>query len=586
MARLASPATTTGLLPFNPVSKIPRPVPIQSVSSRSTSLARLASSRTISKAVSAASRTLPLAASSRTSLGARRPEITLLAKARADYEQIDGVRFRQTKVPGPTTRAVNKANARRHSEVLSRMVSVVRRRIQETDVVGPRFSSEAVGAGIFFEEEVQTTADAQEFEDVSDWETRGLSEDEDTSIMFNDRSFDEAMDPELQNPVFYVFERRIASGRRVGKGLRIATCPRYSGNGLGIARARPLPLPKMRTVRANQVHAHYHPAKAPATSKIPYLVWPLVKPASVGETKVTAIPISKVAPIVPKRAPSKAPKKTVARAAKPLPPVSKPTVKRAAPKQKLTAPGPRVEKSSVGKRAQKPTTSQAKTTKPGLQSALRQPKRQGTKKRLQFVEGPVKPRFFSRDDTVKQSAVNVDEAVAPFHWAPLSGLLHSQVASEGHGTMQLFESATLGTLTLKRRFLNRYASVQRYEKRRRQDAIIAGEQPGLGQLEYGNGSFKVELRATEAIMAHEIGIAQNLSTVGKAGKLLGGRHTMTHPVIVFGAFKEPFEPAVIPAKGVKAYKKPLRWPARGSEEQWKVFADKHLRCLQASDAED
>jgi len=57
--------------------------------------------------------------------------------------------------------------------------------------------------------------------------------------------------------------------------------------------------------------------------------------------------------------------------------------------------------------------------------------------------------------------------------------------------MKLFEGTSTGCLTLRRRFFNRYASVQRYEERRRKEAVANGKQPGLGQLEYGNTDIKI-----------------------------------------------------------------------------------------------
>lgn len=138
-------------------------------------------------------------------------------------------------------------------------------------------------------------------------------------------------------------------------------------------------------------------------------------------------------------------------------------------------------------------------------------------------------------------------------------------------------------MTIKRRFLNRYASVQRYGARRREEALARSERPALGQLEYGNADFKIALQASSIITADDVGMMQDLSAIGKAGKLLGGDRVMLTPVLVFGTFKEPFENAAIPAKGVKAYKKPLRWPATGAEARLEKFADEHLKCLQAAD---
>lgn len=214
---------------------------------------------------------------------------------------------------------------------------------------------------------------------------------------------------------------------------------------------------------------------------------------------------------------------------------------------------------------------------------MRKPNSQAVKKHVCYVEGPIAPRFYDVEETVKQSAAAVDGSTASFSWEPPTGLLHSQPPSPGRGATQLFEGSDSGALTIKRRFLNRYASVQRYEARRRQEALARSERPALGQLDYGNADFRIALQASNVITADDVGMMQDLSNIGKAGKLWCGNRAMGTPVLVFGSFKEPFEDAAIPAKGVKAYKKPLRWPTTGVESRLEKFADEHLKCLQGAD---
>ena len=83
-------------------------------------------------------------------------------------------------------------------------------------------------------------------------------------------------------------------------------------------------------------------------------------------------------------------------------------------------------------------------------------------------------------------------------------------------------------------------------------------------------------------MSHEIGVRSELNAIGNKGRMLSVPGA--EPVLVFGAFEEPFEPALIPEKGVKAYKKPLLWPA--TERRLEQFVETHLMQLQTADWED
>jgi hypothetical protein len=214
---------------------------------------------------------------------------------------------------------------------------------------------------------------------------------------------------------------------------------------------------------------------------------------------------------------------------------------------------------------------------------MRKPNSKAKDKHVCFVEGPVKPRFYNVRDAVKHTATVVDGSRESFCWEPMTGVVQSQLSSQGKGTTQLFEGTAHGALTLKRRFLNRYASVQQYETRRRQEASARGEQPTLGQLEYGNADFKIALQPSVVITAHDIGMLQDLSAIGKAGKVLGSYQSILAPVLIFVMFKEPFQNTVTPTKGVKPYKRPVRWPATGSETRLEKFVEQHLKCLQAGD---
>lgn len=278
-------------------------------------------------------------------------------------------------------------------------------------------------------------------------------------------------------------------------------------------------------------------------------------------------------PAVPKTSSRKAPAKVAA-------PRSKATTK-PQPSKTKTVPASTL-KGEHSKMAKATTTCPAPVVKGTLKSALRQPGSKTAKKRTQFLDAPIETRFYSLDDIVSQSVVDANNSEMEVDWEPLQGFLHSSPSSQGHGTRQLFEFNDLGKFTLKRRFLQRYVSVQAYEARRRQDMLSAGEQPGLGQLEYGNEDFKIALQASKMITSQDIGILKDLSEVGKAGKFFGNRRHMKIPVVVFGSFHEPFEPAVIPDKMVKAYKKPVRWP---TARFWGKFVDENFRRLAEADLE-
>jgi hypothetical protein len=211
-------------------------------------------------------------------------------------------------------------------------------------------------------------------------------------------------------------------------------------------------------------------------------------------------------------------------------------------------------------RAKTPKTVQpTKSLEPMLKSGLRQAKVNSYAKQVQFLEGPIQPHFYACDESVKQSTLAGEEDGNLIGWTPLGDSNHRRLSSSRHGTTQLFEgSKTHCLITLKQHFLARYASVQWYEERRKQEASARGEHPRLGQLEYGNAKYKVALQAAEAITAQDIGMLQDLSTSGK-GVPKGGWASTVGPVLVFGSFKEPFEPAPIPKKMVESYKKPVRW---------------------------
>lgn len=151
--------------------------------------------------------------------------------------------------------------------------------------------------------------------------------------------------------------------------------------------------------------------------------------------------------------------------------------------------------------------------------------------------------------------------------------------------MTVFRPTNLGTLTLNPLTVLRYKSVQEHEKGRREEALANGRQPELGQLEYGNAAYKIALQATKVITSYDIGTLQSLGAIGKTRMPTTTSLPADASFLVFGAFKEPFTDAVVPANTPRAYKAPLRWPTTASEVRWRQFEKLHLRSLQHADVE-
>ncbi|KAI4685997.1 uncharacterized protein J4E88_003834 [Alternaria novae-zelandiae] len=518
---------------------------------------RLAATPVAAKQIKPAPRVL----ASRTTTTASAPRVPkILARARADYKQNADSKIGKTRIPRPTITAVKEASVRRQSRLWARMTSVVIRR--KITVLAAETTTEAEDDEEELFEEVEKPT--MEFEEPASEIDEPADDDMDnTSLMFNDNSFDDSVSPEQQTSAMNLFGRKMVSMKRLGMGLRtnrdwfvgLSRCPDYTGDSVGLERAR------SRTTVTTESH--------------------LTQDASEGEDYETTDDYfeDNVNIIIESR--RHGVKATQAGRSG----GSSTQDSEQANHCCQVAPEAELGSSFVVEAQSQPCEHEeaSRKAKTVLKSAMRKPNSQAVKKHVCYVEGPIAPRFYDVEETVKQSATAVDGSTASFSWEPLMGLLHSQPPSPGRGASQLFEGSDSGALTIKRRFLNRYASVQRYEARRRQEALVRSERPALGQLDYGNADFRIALQASNVITADDIGMMQDLSNIGKAGKLWCGNRAMETPVLVFGSFKEPFEDAAIPAKGVKAYKRPLRWPTTGVESRLEKFADEHLKCLQGAD---
>ncbi|KAH6865681.1 hypothetical protein BKA58DRAFT_365720 [Alternaria rosae] len=553
---------------------------------------RLAATPVVAKHIKPAPRVL----ASRTITRAAAPRVPkILARARADYKQNADSKIGKTRIPKPTITAVKEANVRGQSRLWARMTSVVVR--CKITVLAAETTTEAEADEEDLYEEVEKPT--MEFEEPASEINEPANDDMDnTSLMFNDNSFDDSVSPEQQTSAMNLFGRKMVSMKRLGMGLRtnrdwfvgLSRCPDYTGDSVGLERVR------SRTAVAAESHLTVDDILAfverPHLAKTPASLLPVVKPTSA----VVSLKTTKRQMTTSKTESTTSPARdaTVSKPRKPVAPVAalcktpnKPTtVAKSLPKRNLAPVSfskRRVSCANTKRLAKRPNARPSSKAKAVLKSAIRKPDSQAVKKHVCYIEGPIEPRFYNVEETVKQSATAFDGSIASFSREPLTGLLYSQPPSPDRGATQLFEGSNSRALTIKRRFLNRYASVQRYEARRREEALARSARPALGQLEYGNADFKIALQAFSIITADDVGMMQDLSAIGKAGKLLGGDLGMLTPVLVFGTFKEPFENAAIPAKGVKAYKKPLRWPTTGVEARLEKFADEHLKCLQAAD---
>lgn len=138
--------------------------------------------------------------------------------------------------------------------------------------------------------------------DVPEVDNNDSVEDGNTSFMFH--SYDDPIDPNLQTPGLKVMKHRLIVRRSLDNERKLALypwfvglarCPKYIGDAIEQPRVRPLRRTLPRMLQPNQHHresytcrrkcatktsaAHYLAARALATSKIPYLIWPLVNPA-------------------------------------------------------------------------------------------------------------------------------------------------------------------------------------------------------------------------------------------------------------------------------------------------------------------
>ncbi|KAF2849529.1 hypothetical protein T440DRAFT_128965 [Plenodomus tracheiphilus IPT5] len=618
MARLAAPPPPAYSSPL----KIPVSTPISIQSTSSTSSNPVTKRSMLSRPVlhqaapktqivrKATGQSLALPASSRSS--------SILPLSRVDYECTTGL-FSISQIPRPINAAIKAAAFRRCSKILQRLPSVVIRPARAAaNALSPIVEATAVSPAIqYLEPEDDNTTGADESTIFCE-----AGDDIDNSeLLLEDDSFNETLKVKRQTSYAAFLARAVVANRRLETGRRghllpdffgCALVPKYTGDNLVLGRKRQLPVD--RVLLAKQQHAFYTPAVAPRKSRLPFLVWPLVKPV-VAACSPVAAPVKPSASRIPRRpvvkvvrtqaavivkptavsflkrgtksnrtARAPVPVKTTRKVAvTPVKPVAATFLKRRTGVARFAAAPVKSAAVPVPKRARAVKTGSAKFTAPvkvavsvkptatsapavpGLKSAFRQRDSTRPAKPVQFTEGPFNTKLYSLDDPVKQLSTVSTSADETTEWSPIAPLCRYPVTSGGTGTKQLFEVTYDGPMTLTRKFLNRFASVQRAEVLRWQDCFLAGECPELGQLEYGNTDFKVALQAKDVIKYEDIGTTMNASDFSPSASPSMGR------VVVFGRFPGSYRDAAIPEKMVVPWKTPLEYPKGmkiGQAKRW------------------
>ena len=199
---------------------------------------------------------------------------------------------------------------------------------------------------------------------------------------------------------------------------------------------------------------------------------------------------------------------------------------------------------------------------------------------VKFLEDPIKPQYFSLDEPVDQFLATPKDDQT-FDWTPIPARREIRKATPARGSKALFQPvASSGAVTLKPDFLQRFAAVQTYERLRRDDLHVKGENPGLGQLDYGTSNYKIALQSRETITAHDIGMPLDNRALGSKDSTARLWAAKCGPMMVWGAFKEPFVDAAIPTTPAEAYKAPFNWPRTASEGRLEKFVNRHFKSPQ------
>lgn len=173
---------------------------------------------------------------------------------------------------------------------------------------------------------------------------------------------------------------------------------------------------------------------------------------------------------------------------------------------------------------------------------------------VHFSEEPVEPLLYLREACAKDVKTLFEIGD---DWTPIKRNCTYSNSSQSIGFDTMFMEIGLNSISLKRRVAIRFKAVQEYEKRRHQNSIDAGENPTLGQLDYGNADYRIAMQVSDVVTAHDIGTLIDQSKFNLPASMCSG------PLLHFGSFAEgmgsSFENTLIPARAAAAYRMPVQW---------------------------
>jgi hypothetical protein len=153
-------------------------------------------------------------------------------------------------------------------------------------------------------------------------------------------------------------------------------------------------------------------------------------------------------------------------------------------------------------------------------------------KTVQFRDGPAQACYFDSQAPPMNSASSLAIEV---EWQSLDADFPYPKSSPTAGFRTFFDQKNLQVIVLRPRVLQRFKSVQEYEKRRQKEVYVNDAHPSLGQLEYGNADFKISLQAGKVVTAHDIG------TYRDAIAFCIPQHLSIGPCYILEAFRSALE---------------------------------------------
>jgi hypothetical protein len=241
-------------------------------------------------------------------------------------------------------------------------------------------------------------------------------------------------------------------------------------------------------------------------------------------------------------------------------------------------PAPRPEITTV--RATKPNTrvtvkSKKTESPPAIAIAIPIPAPAPVVKSVRFLDATPQPVFYDLLAPTK----DVKSPLTPkAGWTPLKRNVKytSSLQATGFATMFECTSTSPQTITLKRRVLHRFKSVQSYVARRTSS--------GLGQLDYGNADYKLSLQAGKVVTAHDIGVWVDPSEL----RIPAGAYCAKF--LHFGGFRDElgrrFVDADVPGTITRAGKVPVVWPTFGKKREMERWVKREFGVLGHAELEE